>query len=89
MVSLMSGTPTMNYAWGAMPLAVAPEFFSNLHWLHAQENGGTRVEESLPIPANSSLVGYEAGFCWLVFDPGSTDPDPIYNSESMHIRIGG
>ncbi len=88
LATLIAGTASMGYQWGPLPLAAIPDHFSPLYVVHSAAEGLARIEHPMPVPDDPRLIGVEAGFCWLICDLNSPDPEPFYNSESLHVRFG-
>jgi hypothetical protein len=65
-----------------------PDSISNISTLSASQNYGGRAEQNIPIPNNPSLVGVQAFFQWIIADPNSNDPWPIYCSDAIGVTVG-
>lgn len=87
-VSLMAGSPSMPFHYAVLPAATVPLVFSDLRRLQAPLEGGSRASFALPIPADPAVLGVFARFQWLIHDLHSSDPWPIYCSDTIEVQVG-
>lgn len=61
---------------------------SNIYTLNSPQPYGGRAEHNIPIPNNPALIGTTAVFQWVIADPNSNDPWPIYCSDAIGVTVG-
>ena len=71
----------------SLPLGTVPYAQTQLLSVQGAQDGDGFCSRPLPIPANSALLGLSVYLFWIVDDLGSTEPMPVYSSDTLRVSV--